>query len=128
VEFALLLVLLVPLVFGILQYGLYLWAANSASSAAREGLRRVVVGECFDNAELTAYIQDQLGGAGDADSLEVTTTPSNLATAEVGSLVHLSVEFQALDLGFWPIPDDGLVSRTYAGRLEDTEAGEACVA
>ena len=44
VEFALVLVLFLTLVFGVIQYGYYFLQANSAETAAREGARAAAVG------------------------------------------------------------------------------------
>ncbi len=46
VEFALVLVLLLTLLFGIIQYGFYFYSASTGSAAAREALRRASVGDC----------------------------------------------------------------------------------
>ena len=52
VEFALVLPLFCMLLFGIVQYGLFFWSAQSAANAARDGARRGAVGQTC--AELTA--------------------------------------------------------------------------
>ena len=46
VEFALISLPLMTLMLGMLQYGWYFFSAQSASSAARESARRLVVGDC----------------------------------------------------------------------------------
>lgn len=87
VEFALVLVLLLVLVFGIIDFGRALYTANSLNTAAREGARYAAVLE--DPAAMAAAIQDTvmhhmspLGGAPLARD-DVTVT-FNYATSGPG--------------------------------------------
>jgi hypothetical protein len=112
VEFALVLSVLLYLVFGIIQYGLYFWATNATSSAAREALRMAVVGNCQgivpagDYAgigKLEALVKVQVGGAGEV----VDVNPDHagdFSDLEVGEPVTVTVEVQSIDLNFPFIP------------------------
>src|SRR6478672_11218012 len=62
VEFALVLPVLVALVFGIIQYGIYFWARQSAVAAAREGVRRASVGDYADCTAFRNFVKGQLSG------------------------------------------------------------------
>ena len=52
VEFALVSLILFPLLFGILQYGYYFFALQNGNSVAREAARKVSVGDCSSNTAL----------------------------------------------------------------------------
>ncbi len=123
VEFALILPMLLYVVFAIIQYGLYFWATNTASAAAREGLRLVVVGDCTASGELQTFVESQLGGAGDPATLAVTPDPVIPSGASAGDTVTVTVQFDSINLNFplLPVPNDGTVTREVDGRLEDTE-------
>ena len=111
VEFALLTPILLVLVFGLLQYGLYFWAAQGGSNAAREAARRAAVGEYPVCADFQSYVTDRIDALGDADAAVITRTYSNgpapnvAANLEPGDVVTVVVTFNALDLN---IPFDPL--------------------
>jgi Flp pilus assembly protein TadG len=132
VEFALLFTfVLAPLLFGLIQFGLYFFATNAASSAAREALRRAVVGDCQSDSEVTEFVRDQTQGAAE-DDLDSPTTGTveyldpgteNVNTdPEVGDEVRITVELKAMGLGaFIPQPHGGNITREAVGRLEDLD-------
>ena len=133
VEFGLVLVPLLVIVFGIIQYGLYFWAMQAGTNATGEAVRRLSVGDCQSSTELKNLLKDRLGLAtgnpsgvtavvvykkGDA-AHTVTTAPG-----ELGGNVDLTVTFSALNmhLPFIPVPDNGTVTRHIYARVEDTSA------
>ena len=61
VEFALLMVILLTLVFEIIQYGMYFYSMQTGTSAAREAVRRLSVGDCQNMSELKPFIHRRLG-------------------------------------------------------------------
>ena len=132
VEFALLFTfVLAPLLFGMIQYGLYFYATNAASSAAREALRRSVVGDCQTDTEVTTLVKNQTQGAAEDDTDSPTTgtieyldpgTENVITDPEVGDEVRITVELKAMGLGaFIPQPHGGNITREATGRLEDLE-------
>ncbi|WP_206053843.1 TadE/TadG family type IV pilus assembly protein [Nocardioides iriomotensis] len=140
VEFALVMLPLIYLVFGIIQYGLYFYAMQSGTSAASGAVRELTVGDCQDNSTLRAYIHKRLGPASTTSAAGLTffkedgsTTATGpvyynssnsevSAPGNVGGRVALTVKFQAINLHFpfIPVPNDGEVVRTSFGRIENT--------
>ena len=63
VEFAIVTGLIfLPLMFGIIEFGRMLWAKNTVTAAAREGVRYAIVhgtqsGATFDSAAVATYVQ-----------------------------------------------------------------------
>lgn len=122
VEFALVLPVFAMLVFGIIQYGYYFFATQSASAAARDAARVSAVGNCADDTQLTSYVSNKLGGLS-YSGLSVARTFS--PAREVGNTVTVTVSFQTLNLRFpfVPVPNSGEVSRTFDTRVEDLDSG-----
>ena len=110
--------ILLVLVFGLLQYGLYFWAAQGGSNAAREAARRAAVGEYPVCADFTGYVTDRIDSLGDTDAAVITRTYSNgpapnvAANLEPGDVVTVEVTFNAPDLNIplIPYPDNGQVT------------------
>lgn len=120
VEFALVLPLLMALVMGIIQYGWYFFVANNASAAAREGARRVVVGDCWGGA-FEPYVMNQ-GLPGTITS--ASYTPADLApeAVKVGDEVTITVTADTEILSYLPgVPTT--LTRTFTARLEDKTGG-----
>lgn len=132
VEFALVLLPLIYLVLGIVQYGMYFYASQTGTAAIGETVRRLTVGDCQDPAQLRQFLAARLGAAS-------TDTPTDLSAAVtyldgssssvtspapgvVGGSVTLTVTFHATDmhLPFIPLPHGGQVTRSELGRVEDT--------
>lgn len=131
VEFALVMLPLFYLVFGIVQYGLYFWGMQAGTSATADAVRRLSVGDCQDADELKQFLDTRLGSASTSPVAEIDTTVSYqdadgtaAGAATVGGAITLEVTFDAVDMGFpfIPVPDDGAVSREVFGRVEDTVA------
>ena len=117
VEFALVSVLLLTLVFGIFQYGFYLWASQVGSSAVRDAARYSAVGT-KDCASLRSMVASQMGGA--AVGTTTTTRNYSVTPAATGSPVTVTVSYQALDIGFpfIPVPNDGQITQSAQARVE----------
>lgn len=127
VEFALVFCLVVlPLLFGIIQYSYLYWSLETAAATAREAARRLAVGEewlCVDGAPVTwdAEVRRQ---AGLPATGPVTVAPAGPAgydptAATLGSLVTVTVSFPTLDVGFLPVPGNGVVSETAEARVQN---------
>ncbi|GAB2753544.1 hypothetical protein GCM10027020_01920 [Nocardioides salsibiostraticola] len=132
VEFALVLLPLLTIVFGLIQYGWYFYAMQSGTSATSAAVRELSVGDCQDSSKLSAFVIKRLGGASlSDDTVQITTVyrnatlgaPPMSAPGVVGGEVEITLRFQTADLHFpfIPIPDDGVVTRTAVARVEDTQ-------
>ena len=135
VEFALVLPILTLLVFGIVQYGFYFLASQSASSAAREAVRRVAVGDCMGTNQLKTFVDNRLGAENVGD-LQVTPSfkkadgspLASYASTDVGDRVELLVQFRSihLNLPFVPVPGNAVVAKRVEARIEDKTDSGAC--
>ena len=131
--------MLVPLliiVFGIIQYGLYFWSMQAGTNATAEAVRRLSVGDCQNNADLKNMLKGRLGIATSnpngvtavvvykLDDAGHTTTA---APGVLGGNVDLTVTFDALNmhLPFIPMPDGGSVTRHIYARVENVPAPAA---
>jgi Flp pilus assembly protein TadG len=140
VELALLLPFLTALIFGMLQYGFYFYAKQSAVAAVREGARRSAVGDlatCGSNPGATApgtgtfrrYVYDNVDNAAPGQPAgqflikrTLTKGTGNSAPgAEVGDVWTVSVEFKALDIGLIPLPGSKIKASTQT-RVENVGA------
>lgn len=122
VEFALVLPILAALLLGIIQFGWYFFVANSASSAAREAARRVVVGDCWGGA-FQPFVTGQ-----SPTTTSATYTPADLSsdTVLVGDPVTITVKADGAIIDFIPWgASGGQVTKEFTARLEDKAAG-AC--
>jgi len=134
VEFALVLIPLLYLVFGLVQYGWYFYAMQSGSSAVGDAARRIAVGNCQTLAQAQTLIYNDLGAATTASSSSgVTTTVtytkadgsgSVSAPGEVGGAVTVTATFPTLNMHFpfIPVPNSGSVTRTNVARVEDIDS------
>ena len=120
VEFALVSVLLLTLLFGIVQYGFYLYQSQSATSSAREGARLAAVG-------ITACSQFK-------SDLDSRTTGVNLKNyrvsyspgATVGSSVTVTVIYAPTTFGFPFVPFlTGDATQSGTARVERVFTGAA---
>lgn len=117
VEFALVLLPLLFILLGTLQYGWYFYTAQSTSSAARELTRRIVVGDCPTQAEQQTYVQSH------ANANAITVDPITIPA--VGQTVTVRVSADGTIIGFVPMPS-GPVVREVKARMEDLTASSPC--
>lgn len=123
VEFALLLPLLLLLVFGIVQYGLYFWAVQGGSDIARSAARRAAVGDPATCATFQSGVRsdiDALTGTGTGASIKRSYATASDSGVQVGDTVTVEVSFDSFDLQlpFLPFVDDGRVSTTVETRVD----------
>lgn len=126
-EFALLAPLLLMLLAGIMQYGLYFWGAQAGTNAAADAVRQLSVGNCLTATQLQSYVSDRLGGAvGDATSVHTAVTYRDssagvITDPVVGGNVNVAVTFDVIDLHLpmVPLPGGGAVHRSEDARVED---------
>jgi Flp pilus assembly protein TadG len=139
VEFALVLLPMLYLIFGSIQYGWYFYAMQSGSSAVGDAARRVAVGNCQTVGEVQTLLKNKLGAATTASSASGINTTVTYTTAadgstmsapgEIGGSVSVTATFPTLDLHFpfIPVPNNGNVTRTVFARVEDTSSTQgAC--
>jgi Flp pilus assembly protein TadG len=124
IEFAIILPVLATLMLGMVQYGYYFFATQSASSAAREAARRLVVGDCQATGSAQSFARNQAMLSsltlvyGDA-----TSNTMNNVLPDVGRVVRVKVAASGDILGYLPMPNGGAITRTVDALVED-KAGE----
>ncbi|HEY0888936.1 MAG TPA: TadE family protein [Nocardioides sp.] len=132
VEFALVMPILLMLVFAILQYGLYFWAAQGGSDIARDAARRAAVGQPLECSTASGegfadIIEDQVAAIAGTSDVEVTRTYTPAPTSnttdglvEINDTVNVTVSFKSIDLRIPLVPRvrDGLVTARAEGRVE----------
>ncbi len=128
VEFALILPVLILLIFGIVQYGIYFWARSSAVAAAREGARRASVGDYPVCSDFTTFVKSELSGAqtGTGSTVKRTIaakgTGNLLTTLQPGDTMKISVSFPVVNLGLIPLPASGTITVNTTSRVENVGA------
>lgn len=123
VEFALVMIPLVVLVFGLVQYGLYFWAMQGGSDIARSAARTASVGNPADCATFRADVKsqiDRLSGAGATATVTRSYQQQSPSEVQVGDTVTVTVKFNSVDLHFPFIPfiDGGVVSSSAESRVD----------
>lgn len=137
VEFALVLIPFLIVVFGLIQYGFYFFAAQAGSSAANSALRQLAVGNCQDSAKLASYVNSRIQGSAegnatitatyyDTTGTQVTNAPV-AQNVPVGGTVKLSIVFKPINLKLPLVPfiNNAEVNRVVQARVEDT-TDEGC--
>jgi Flp pilus assembly protein TadG len=130
VEFALICIPFIVLIFGLIQYGWYFYVSSTTSGAASNVARRLEVGDCWGGTQAhelarleSPYVVDL------PDGLTITDgagNPVGLATATAGvTQIRVTLTADANIVGFLPVPNGGMVTRTVQARLEDKEASTA---
>lgn len=122
VEFALVAILLITLLFGIIQYGFLFWESQTASRVAREVGRQAAVGTktCAELKQLARdYAPSKAGVI--AVNVDFPNTPT------IGQNVAATVSFPYTKLGFpfVPVPGGASASETATVRIEFITANSA---
>jgi len=142
VEFGLVLVPLLVIVFGIIQYGFYFWTMQGGADIARDAARRAAVNDPAVCADFKSYVTGRINGfvgSGKVVTIKRTyvqnpsfpaasrTTPDEVRANDT---VQVEVTFKGYDfhLPFVPFPKDGKVSASADARVEsiDTQPGLTC--
>jgi Flp pilus assembly protein TadG len=127
VEFALVMLPLIVLLFGSIQYGLYFWAMQGGSDIARSAARNSAVGDAATStcAHFRADVLDQIRGVGgDTSTAKITRTYIDAQSppdgVTVGDSVKISVQFRSIDLHFPFVPflHHGLVTSRGDSRVD----------
>lgn len=129
VEFALILVPMLVVIFGLIQYGLYFYSAQTGSNTVNAAVRQLAVGNCqTPSTALQDYVTKELGPAS-TGSLNVTPVWTNpdgssatATTVQVGGTVSLTISFKSYNMHFPFVPflSDETIKRTVQARVEDT--------
>lgn len=123
IEFALVMLPVIILLFGLVQYAFYFWAMQGGSDIARSAARLSSVGrpascEEFRSA-VSGQINDLVGTAATA-TIERTYDRQTPAEVTVGDTVSVVVRFKSPDMNFPFIPfiNDGLVTARAESRVD----------
>lgn len=136
VEFALVMLPLLYLVLGVIQYSLYFYSMQAGTSAVGDGVRRLSVGECQNNTDLQNLLSSRLGSGTTASASALApsviytkvnpdgSTSPTVAPGVVGGSVQLSLAYPVLDMHFpfLPLPSHAVVTSSLTARVEDTAA------
>lgn len=119
VEFGLIVIPLLILITGVIQFALWFWAFEVGSHAAREGARTAAVDPC-DEGAAEARAVDRVGSAG--TGIAADAEPQNPGDVKVGDTVTVTVSFTPRSIaGLIPtLPD---VSKSATARIENVPAG-----
>lgn len=134
-EFALIMPIFLLLVLGTIQYGIYFWAAQGGSTAAREAARRAAVGDFPTCTAFRSDIKSRIDSLGEEATAVISRNyhkgPGNVDSGvEVGDVVTISVTFRTptIDVPIVPFLKDGVVTESADARVENvpTAAVESC--
>ncbi|MCW2756104.1 MAG: hypothetical protein JWQ32_3515 [Marmoricola sp.] len=132
VEFALVMMPLLILLFGVIQYSIYFWAMQGGSDIARSAARIASVGTPADCASFKSAVLSQINsltGTGSTATVTRSYTQQNPQVVTVGDTVTITIAFHSPDLQFPLIPfiNHGVVTTTAQSRVEFVPAQpEAC--
>lgn len=123
VEFALVMLPVVVLMFGLIQYGFYFWAMQGGSDIARSAARLSSVGRPPTCAEFQAAVTSQVNdlvGSGMTQSVVRSYDQQTPEEVQVGDVVSVVVRFRSPDLHFPFIPfiDNGVVTARAESRVD----------
>lgn len=126
VEFALILIPMLTLVFGIIQFSMYFYAGQSGAAASHDAVRRATVGDqtC---AELTSAARARSGFVASGFTVTRTyfaagsTAPRAASSIQVGDDIKVVVQYNSVDFKFpfIPLPNNAVIREETFGRLEN---------
>ncbi|MFC5729798.1 MULTISPECIES: TadE/TadG family type IV pilus assembly protein [Nocardioides] len=124
VEFALVSVVLIPILFGILQYGLYFNSSLNADQGVRETARMAVVQRSSAGCSTTGWAaisctaEDMVGGA-PADTYVKVAAPDGWKKGN--SLLVCVLVKSGSAFGMLPMPNDGFVRSNLRMSIEQAD-------
>ncbi|MFC6288450.1 TadE/TadG family type IV pilus assembly protein [Nocardioides sp. GCM10027113] len=121
VEFALVVPILLLLVFGIIQYGMYFWAYQGGSDIARDAVRLSAVGDPATCTDFRNEVRGQITGlTGSGGTATITRDYDSSGDVLVGDKVTVTVSFTSFDLQlpFLPFVNNGRVTSTAEAMVE----------
>lgn len=123
VEFALVMLPLMVLIFGLVQYGLYFYAMQGGSDVARSAARLAAVGQPTSCSDFRSTVRGQvntIAGTGATATVLRSYTQQSPSEVDVGDTVHVVVQFKSVDLHFPFVPfiHDGMVTAEAETRVD----------
>jgi len=123
-EFALVMPVLLLLIFGLIQWGLYFWAYQGGADAARQAARSSATGQWATCSTFRTNTRNAIGTLA-TNTPTITRSyayaPTNTSgSVQAGDYVTVSVTFQTTNLHFPFVPfvHDGVVTQTAKARVE----------
>lgn len=118
VEVALVLILLIMLTFGVMEYGWMFFRMQQLNNAARDGARQAVLPGATNTA-VEATVQDLVDSWGVGVAVNVTLSHSDISVLPRGELITVTVsapysDMQLIGLPLLPMPDNLSTSVTMA--------------
>jgi hypothetical protein len=108
-----------------MQYGWYFYVAQTTGGAASHVARRLAVGDCWGSGEALTFVRGEVHA--DPNSTNLVQTPTSNTGAVVGvTQLTVTVTADAQIIGFWPMPNDGVVTREVTTMIEDTTSSGTC--
>lgn len=130
VEFALVMLPVVVLLFGLVQYGLYFWAMQGGSDIARSAARLSSVGKPAACSDFQSAVTTQINSlSGQTVAIQRSYTKQSADQVQVGDTVRVTVKFKSVDLHFPFVPfiSGGMVTSTAESRVDFVPSQpEAC--
>jgi Flp pilus assembly protein TadG len=117
VEFALIMIPFMVLIFGLIEYGWYFYVAQNTSGAASTVARKLEVGDCWASGAAKTFATKQ-----SAEITTLTTNPSQTKSPSPGTTFTVTVTANAKILSFLPVPTGGTVTRSVTAQIEDDQA------
>ena len=129
-EFALVMPLLLLLVFALIQYGVYFWAYQGGSDAARMAARSAAVGAYPQScSDFRKQVSDAIGkmATNSPTITRVYTKTDSTKGVQPGDLVTVTVEYNTMNLHFpfLPFIQDGYVKQTAQARVDNVSDSTA---
>jgi hypothetical protein len=127
VEFALVSLPFIILVFGMVQYGWYFYVSQSTGGAASNVARRLQVGDCWGGVNTSTGESTVLAKSQSAMVSAVIVTPGGpLSSLHAGDQITVQIAADGRILGFVPMPNSGQVNKVVKAQLEDTTPSGSC--
>jgi Flp pilus assembly protein TadG len=117
VEFALISIPFIFLVFGMIQYGWYFYVSQSTGGAASNVVRQLQVGNCWGSGQALSRAKAQA-----PQITSVAKLPNQDTPPVAGTQLTVTVQADARLLSLVPMPDGGIVTKTVYARAEDDTA------
>lgn len=114
VEFALILIPFMVLIFGLIEYGWYFYVAQNTSGAASNVARKLEVGDCWASGTALSFAKNQ-----SAQVTSLSTSPSVTTSPTPGTAFTVTVTADGNILKFLPVPGNGVITRTVTAQVED---------
>jgi Flp pilus assembly protein TadG len=114
VEFALIMIPFMVLIFGLIEYGWYFYVAQNTSGAASTVARKLEVGDCWASGQALTFAKNQ-----STQITGLTTSPAVTSSPAAGTTFTVTVTADAKILNFIPVPTGGTITRTVTAQIED---------